>query len=322
MRDIYFTEEYVKLYENEVDHAFCIICESDRRIALLPFLRRCIGDYFDFETAYGYGGPIFSDNSKEWVTASLVAMEDFFSRNRYLCGFIRFHPLINNADNCKEIIDVIYDRKTISVNLEDSEENIWNNQITSKNRNMIRKAEKNELEFRCEYEYASINSFKELYNNTMMRLNAEGFYFFDAAYYDSFIRNINQNGFLGVVSLQGKIVGAALFMMYDHYGHYHLAGSDRNYSSLGINNILLWNTIKTMKQLGVTCFHLGGGTSSSVEDSLYKFKKSFSSNDNDFYIGKWIFNAKEYQKVCEDWETANPDLISVWGNRLLKYRYT
>lgn len=322
IRDIYFTEEYVKLYENEIDKALCVVCESDGKVTLMPFLRRNIDGYYDFETAYGYGGPIFNDTSDGWINESLGAINDCFVRNGYICGFVRFHPLLGNAGLCREHIDVVYDRKTIFVDTRASLDDIWSSQITSKNRNMIRKAEKNGLEFRVDDSFTSMSSFKLLYEKTMKRLEVGEFFFFRDSYYKEFMDAFGNNGFIGVVSRDERIIGAALFMFQGPYGHYHLAGSDTNYSSFGINNFLLWNTIKIMKELGVSSFHLGGGTDGMPDNSLYRFKKSFSNHENDFYIGKWIFNHEIYEKKCLDWETKNPDMVPIYGNRLLKYRYS
>ena len=70
MVDVYYTEAYVKLYETNLDEAYCIVCSLNSKITLMPFLRRRMGKYFDFETAYGYGGPIFNNSSDEWVASS------------------------------------------------------------------------------------------------------------------------------------------------------------------------------------------------------------------------------------------------------------
>lgn len=320
--DIYYTEEYVRLYETDKDTALCVICTEDDSVTLMPFLRRKIGAFYDFETAYGYGGPISNNDSEEWISKSLDAIKDHLGASGYLCGFMRFHPLIGNAGMCRDKINVLYDRKTVCIDLTPSEDDIWAHQITSKNRNMIRKAEKSGLLFRAEYDYSSMDEFVGLYNSTMERLKAESFYYFDRRYFDTYTNKLTGRGFLGTVSLDDKIIGAALFMTQGEYGHYHLAGSNREYSSLGINNMLLWNAAVEMKKKGITSFHLGGGTTSDPEDPLFKFKRSFSGNEKDFCIGKWIFNEEAYRDVCSKWENEHPDLEPVFGNRLLKYRYT
>ena len=321
-KDIYYTEEYTKLYETERDTALCIVGHEDSNIILMPFLRRKIGDYYDFETAYGYGGPISNSDSDLWIVTALNGMQEFFKDAGYICGFVRFHPLLGNAFPCNECFNVLYDRKTIAVDMRGTQNDIWTTQISSKNRNMIRKAEKNGLRYKAEYDFKSLSDFKRLYNETMQRLGAEDFYFFPDDYYQNFTYWLRGNAFLGTVILDDIVVGAAMFMTYGDKCHYHLAGSNREKGSLGVNNYLLWKTIEELKKTDVKQFHLGGGTSSSTDDSLFKFKKAFSSQEKDFYIGKWIFNDSVYRDVCFDWEEKYPLIKGKYCNYLLKYRYT
>lgn len=57
-KDVYFTKSYVSLYESDENPAMCVVCRDAEKILLLPFLRGEIDGYYDFETAYGYGGPV------------------------------------------------------------------------------------------------------------------------------------------------------------------------------------------------------------------------------------------------------------------------
>lgn len=320
-KDIYYTEEYVNLYEAEECSTWCVVCEDGNRLLLMPFVRKEINGYFDFETAYGYGGPISNVEDRKWINTALKEMYRCFEREKYICGFIRFHPLLKNSEYCYEVIDAVSDRKTIAVNTHFPENIIWEKQITSKNRNMIRKAEKNNLVFKAEYNFESIKEFEVLYNTTMKRLCADEFYLFPDSYYQKFCKNLNGYAFLGTVRHEGHLVSAALFMYSDYYGHYHLAGSDRKYSSLGLNNLLLWKSVIELKKQGIKEFHLGGGTGSSPDDSLFKFKKSFSRNEKNFCIGKCVFNNNLYKEICERWEQKNPEKVPIFGNRILKYRF-
>lgn len=320
-KDIYYTEDYTKLYENNEKTAQCIICEEDNNVLLMPFLKRTIDEFLDFETAYGYGGPIANTENQKWIDKALQGMCECLKSEKYLCGFIRFHPLLYNRVYCGNIIKAIPDRHTVAVNLCQSEDEIWKTQITSKNRNMIRKAEKLSLEYVVEDDFASIKDFITLYNKTMKRLSADRFYYFKDSYYREYICKMQGRGFLGTVRLDGQVISAALFMYSEQYGHYHLAGSDRMYASYGVNNFLLWNTIRELKKRKVKEFHLGGGTGASVDDSLLKFKKSFSRDEKDFYIGKCIFDQEAYDDICRKWEKRHPELIPIYGGRLLRYRY-
>ncbi len=320
-KDIYFSESYVKLATGKNETPLCIVCTEDENIMLLPFLRSEFKDFFDFETPYGYGGPISNSTDEKWNEKAVKEIVKYFNSQNYLAGFLRFHPLLNNSEFCRNTFTVIDDRKTIAIDTAVSEEEMWMNQISSKNRNMIRKAEKNGLTFERDNEFDHIEEFKKLYNSTMSRLDADDFYFFDDEYYKKFIEIFKGKGFLGCIKKDNEIISAALFMYENCWGHYHLAGSNRDYSSLGANNLLLWKVACEMHKEGVKEFHLGGGTNGDEENSLFKFKRSFSPNEKQFSIGKIIFNNEAYEEICSEWAKKYPEKAEKYKHHLLKYRY-
>lgn len=78
---------------------------------------------------------------------------------------------------------------------------------------------------------------------------------------------------------------------------------------------MLYNAALELKRRGVRRFHLGGGTTSGEDDSLFCFKSRFSRNTCQFAIGKLLFNETVYQALCADWEVRNPDkrnIISIF----------
>lgn len=320
-KDIYFSEEYLRLSVCNDEIPLCAICEEDNKVMLLPFLRKEYKSFYDFETPYGYGGPISNCYDNEWNKVAIKEIMLYFSSQNYLAGFVRFHPLLKNSDFCTNVFNVIDDRKTVAIDTSVPEEDMWLTQINSKNRNMIRKSEKNNLKFIRDDNFVYLDQFKQLYNGTMSRLDASDFYFFWDEYYDTFINKFKGKSFLGCIAKEEEIICAALFMYDGVYGHYHLAGSDRKYSSLGANNLLLWKVACEMHKEGVKEFHLGGGTDGCAENSLFKFKHSFSQNLKQFSIGKMIFNENLYQEICKEWEINNPDKVDKYKNLLLKYRY-
>ena len=324
LQDIYFREEYVKLYETETEKACCFVYQDGNSIMLFPFLRRSFAYkgniYFDFETAYGYGGPISNNHSNEFMTAALQAMTEKVSAENYVCGFVRFHPLLENWDSFNQVGRVINDRKTIAIDLSGGIEATWMNEIHTKNRNVIKKGEKNGLEFIVDNDFVYLNEFEKLYNSTMDKLAADGFYYFAPQYYEQ-LKNTIENRFLGIVRHEGKVIAGAIFFYQLPYGHYHLAGSDKSLLKLSPNNFLLWGAAKELTKRGVRVFHLGGGTDGSEENSLYQYKRKFSKHEYQFTLGKMVFNKSLYNKICADWENANPDKAEKFKNILLKYKY-
>jgi lipid II:glycine glycyltransferase (peptidoglycan interpeptide bridge formation enzyme) len=321
-KDIYYTEEYVKLYEDKNKYALCYVCLEGDFILLMPFIKENIdGYFFDFETPYGYGGPITNCVDTVWIQAALSEMKDFFIQEHCVAGLIRFHPLFANANFFKDTAPILFERQTVFVDLSVSLDDIWAVQISSKNRNTIRKAEKTGLVFIADFKFEYIEAFVQLYNATMNKVLAEPFYYFTKEYFSEFAKNMQNNSFLGIVKKDNHILAAAIFIFNLNYGHYHLSGSDRQFSRYSPNNFLLWNAIRMLQTRGIKKFHLGGGTDAQADNSLFIFKKSFSDNRTDYYIGKMIYNEVAYKELCCDWEQKNPGKIELYENRLLKYRY-
>ena len=260
LQDLYFREEYVRLYETENEKACCFVFQEDKSIMLFPFLRREFEykskTYYDFETAYGYGGPTSNDHSEAFMTAALHALATKACEDNYICGFIRFHPLLENWDCFQKVGRLINDRKTIAINLAGGVDATWKNEIHTKNRNVIKKGEKNGLEFIVDNNFEYLQGFEDLYNSTMDKHEADGFYYFGQKYYEQ-LKDTIKNRFLGIVRHEGKVIAGAIFFYQLPYGHYHLAGSDKNALKLSPNNFLLWGAAKEFINRGVEQFHLG-----------------------------------------------------------------
>ena len=322
-RDIYFREEYVRLYEKDTEKAVCCMVNNGEQTMLFPFLCRTFeyqGQYLhDFETAYGYGGPIWHHADDLFKTEALQMMVDELKHQNYVAGFVRFHPLLANYEGFS-VGRLIEDRKTVAIDLSLDENEIWMQEIHTKNRNVIKKGEKNGLTFVLDDDYKYLPEFIQLYDATMDKLNATDFYYFKQQYYEDFIK-IFPNSFLGIVLYEDKVVAAAIFMYEGEYGHYHLSGSDESALKLFPNNFMLWHAALGLKRRGVKVLHLGGGTTSAEDDSLFCFKSRFSKHTYQFCQGKIIFNEQLYQSICLDWETQNPEKREHYRHFLLKYKY-
>lgn len=322
-RDIYFGEEYVRLYETEAEKAVCCIVKDGDKTMLFPFLSRefVFQDHIlhDFETAYGYGGPIWNHADDDFKSAALQLMVEELKNQDYIAGFVRFHPLLDNY-KLFDVGRVIEDRKTVAIDLSLDENDIWMQEIHTKNRNVIKKGEKSGLQFVVDNEFNYLDDFIRLYDATMDKLDAADFYYFKPSYYQEFVKSL-PNSFLGVVLHEGRVVSSAIFMYEGGYGHYHLSGSDVNALKLSPNNYMLWQAALELKRRGVKRFHLGGGTTSSEEDSLFCFKSRFSKHTCQFCLGKLIFNQPLYEEICADWEQKNPEKAEQYRHFLLKYKY-
>jgi hypothetical protein len=318
-QDIYFSSEYYKMHQENKDGNAKLFCFKDGigNIAIYPFLLNKINcnldaEFYDIETAYGYGGPISNTVNQEFLSDFEETFIEYCNLNNIIAEFIRFHPLIENQNIFKKNIKIISDRKTIYLDLSKGIEAIWNEDIKSKNRNLIRKAIKNGLYVEKSTDF---EAFKRIYYNTMDKVDARKHYYFNDEYFENVM--VNDSNSLLVVKRENKTVAAAIFMIYGKYFHYHLAGSLKEELKYSPNNLLLWEAINYAIKNGCKIMHFGGGLSDNPEDSLFKFKSSFSKNFANFYIGKRVHNRKIYDFLIAKWENENNKKASLF----LQYKY-
>lgn len=318
-QDIYFSRQYYLMEEEQEkgQGKLFVYEEIDGKLGLYPFILRKIDsefletDYYDIETAYGYGGPMLNSTDDSFAQRFEDAFLKFCEESNIVAEFIRFHPLLQNQSIFKKNISVLENRTTVWLDLEKSEEDIWMQDVSTQNRNTIRKCIKNGLTVEKSRDYLE---FIKIYNATMDKVGAGDFYYFDNQYYKK-ISECDKYTLLKVV-YQEETIAAAIFIEYGEYFHYHLAGSKKEYLKLAPNNILLWEAIKLGKKLGCKKMHFGGGLSNSEEDNLYRFKKKYSSTTSKFYIGKRVHNKEVYDRLIKNWEEKHSSKATM----LLQYR--
>ena len=280
---------------------FLLYYESPELRAIYVFMKRktAIVGYYDSVTPYGYGGVLFEGTtSEENLQKFWQAYTEKMREEGIVDNFVRYHPVLANAKPMKSISTVIDLGKTITISLE-SEDVIWNN-IISKNRNMIRKAEKNGIEICHGKDLKLFQDFKRIYNATMDKDHAEEYYYFDDAFYESIHRDLHDNYEMFYAIYQGEIIAMSIMIFANNRMHYHLSGSMIEYRNLAPSNLLLYKAALWGCEQGFITFHLGGGVGSG-EDNLYKFKAAFNRNsDCQFSIGKEIFDQQKYDELVQE----------------------
>lgn len=323
-RDIYFAPEYYSLYQNYGDgEACCYVFEKDGEIVMYPFLRNPITplgykldkEYYDIQGAYGYNGIIASNHDSGLINAFWESFDVWCKKNDVVAEFSRFHPLLNNQELASPKMKTFYSRHTVALDLTDDD--IWMHQISSKNRNMIRKAEKEGVTI---VESDDYETFRKLYNGTMSDLHAEDFYFFPPEYYGEYKQTFKDESLLCLATYDGKVIAGSMFMYSDYYAHYHLSARDRGYSRCAANNLILWYGIQKAKERGCRWLHFGGGTTGDDNDSLLKFKRDFSKTLGEFWIGKRVHNEVVFNEIVQQWQTLHPESYEANKVKLLGYR--
>lgn len=311
--DVYYLSGYVKafqlhgdgqpllfFYEDENIRGINVVMKRD--IGVDPFFDGRINrnKVFDFITPYGYGGWLIEGDDDKAVL--FAEYEKWCREHSIVSEFIRYHPVLNNAEATTSFYDVVMLGNTVAMDLS-SADTIWAN-LTSKNRNMIRKAQKSGVEIYHGQFPLIYRTFNEIYKQTMDFDNATEYYYFKDEFYDSIRNDLFEESQVFWAEINGKIIAVSIMLSENGYMNYHLSGSLREYQHLAPTNLLLYKAALWGCRNGYKSLHLGGGVGSK-EDSLYKFKSAFNRNETKrFAIGKKIYLYDVYESLVQ---MKNPD---------------
>lgn len=303
--DVYYLSGYVKAFQLHGDgEPLLFYCEGDGLRGINVVMRRDIakdphfagklpeGTYFDFATPYGYGGWLMEGEGDR--APLFAAYEDWCRKNNAVSEFVRFHPVLGNQEAVRDGYEVVALGGTVAMDLS-SPETVWAN-LTSKNRNVIRKAQKNGLRV-YHGQYPEIyETFREIYNATMDKDRAEAYYYFAPAFYGSVLNDLPRNAQVFYARAEdGTVAAASIMLSANGRMNYHLSGSRRELQQLAPTNLLLYEAALWGCANGCKTLHLGGGVGSG-EDSLYQFKKAFYRGEpRRFHIGRKIFLPETYE---------------------------
>jgi len=233
----------------------------------------------DVVTPYGYGGPTadgFWDAYEEWARERGV-----------VTTFVRFHPLYGNQ--CGAPIHVDELAPTVAWRLEPDRDLLAG--LHFKHRNKVTKAENAGATVR---QHEGLGEFVPLYEDTMRRVHADDFYFFERAYWERL-------GELPLVrfdaEIDGEVVASALCLATPPWLHYHLSGTTDAGRTTGSSTLVLLEAARWAQANGYERFHLGGGLGGK-EDSLHHFKARFDPEGLvPAAVGKAIHDEDAYRRL-------------------------
>lgn len=307
--DVYYLSGYVKAFQIHGDGEPQLFYYNENGLrGIYVYMKRktAMEGVYDSITPYGYGGFLLEgDESEENIKSLWKAYVEKMKSENIVDNFVRYHPVLANAIPMKVCSDVIDLGKTVAMDLT-SEEVIWKN-IHSKNRNMIRKAEKNGIIIKHGQGLELFDDFIKIYNATMDKDNAEAYYYFKPEFYKSIHEDLKDNYEMFWAEYEGKIIAMSIMIFANGRLNYHLSGSDLQYRNLAPSNLMLYKAAIWGMKKGMKTFHLGGGVGSG-EDNLYKFKIAFNRfSDCHFSIAKHIFDQGKYNELVEERASHDTD---------------
>jgi hypothetical protein len=240
-------------------------------------------DRHDVITPYGYGGPV-------GPAAFYSAYGEWCQRRGVVSTFIRFHPLFENWRDAGPGIHAAFSNPTVGWRLEGD---LLAN-MHGKHRNVVRKAQKAGVTVDMTAA-PDLASFAALYEQTMRRQEAAGYYLFPPEYWER-LGALADGLVLFDAVHDGDVVASGLCLRGDRWLHYHLGATGDRARDLGASNLLLYETALWGQATGLEELHLGGGAGG--RESLYAFKQRFSpEGKREFWTGKAIHDEAAYREL-------------------------
>ena len=309
MKDLFFEKNYGRLYEG-IENGKCEVFDFEHASGWVrhQFIRREVpiavtgGPYFDIVTPYGYGGPVImhcaEGRKTELVAAFESAFAEYCEEHHIVSEFVRFHPVLGNAQDFKSCYSVHYMRETVGTNLEAFDDPVQR-EFSKSTRKNIRKALEAGVDFEVIKSPNNLGEFKKIYHETMNRNNADAYYYFEDDYFTECLEFFGDNIVLTKARYDGEVIGMGLSFTYEDRIHTHLSGTSSEFNHLYPAYVLQYALTVWGKTNGYCLIHDGGGRTNDPEDKLLMFKRQFGKNTRfAFHIGRKVWNPRVYERLC------------------------
>jgi len=300
-QDLYYDDYYIELYLKQGESLFHFEYKEKENFFLNKAIKRPIEKvgnekleivYYDLETVYGYGGFYVNTDDQSFVTRAWKAYINKCYEEKVIAEFIRFHPWNDFPLKYHTFLNFCtVDREVV---VKDIKTDIMKS-YRSKTRNIVKKA----LEKVHIQESQDIYTFQMLYTKTMQKNNASSFYYFNTEYFKTLLNHKAVKLYEAIY--KGDTVSMSFFIFGKEIVYYHLSANSELSYRINANYALLHYVFEDAKRYDKQYVLLGGGSSSDKDDSLFKFKKKFSSLYKPFYIAGKIYNQELYEQYMALW---------------------
>ena len=301
--DFYHTQSYSALeYPNEL--ILLVAFEGEDFIALPLIIRKIARTvFYDCTSVYGYCGPV-SNKPFEFLSGDHIRyfqdeLLKYFKARHVVSVFSRLHPLINNQSGIFENFGIIREiNSTVAIDLQMPEEQQLKNYRESHRRN-IKKSLKEGYSVSEASTQEEIESFVEIYLESMKRLNTDSSYLFGKSYFNKLLNNSEFDTRLLLAKKNDVITGGGVFTITNKIMQYHLGAVGNYFIEDSPLKIVIDQARRIGNELKLDYLHLGGGFSGKSNDSLFYFKSGFSDIRLTFSSWQMIIDEDKYSYLAD-----------------------
>jgi hypothetical protein len=312
--------EYARLFARPCDRVVCAAGEDEGGCVLFPLILRPLAaepwasayeSRCDAITPYGYGGPFAWGRGPRNDAAFWRAYDDWRVKERIVSTFARLSlfpgqlteppgPIKTHAPN-------------IVVPLAEGADELWRR--CDKNvRTCVRAAERAGLVIEIDPTGIRLDSFLNVYTQTMQRRGASDWYFFSRNFFSDLIAKLPGQFVFFHALLNGKVVSSDLILSSPDHIYYFLAGTLAEAYSLKPTYLLKHSEIRWGIGQSKKSFVLGGGYESG--DGIFRFKRAFAPHGEvPFRTACMIGDDRSYRELERDRQAFASHRNEVWTPR-------
>jgi hypothetical protein len=263
----------------------------------------------DWQSPYGYGGPLDAGLGAGDVARAWQAFDALARERRIVVEFVRFHPLLANERGYPGTVQP--DRSVAMLDLSPGD---LLARYSGRARTAVRKALKGGLQLRWEASADAQARFPAFYRAGMAQIGADAFYRFDDGYFAALL-SMPAARVLSVIGADGDTLSMGLFLFGPVVAEYHLSATTKPGRRANATNLLLHGAACAAQQSGLRCLYLGGGTDADPDNALLRFKQSHATGGATFSYGHRIHDVVAYAEL----RAAFPEQAHA-ARRVLFYR--
>ncbi len=297
--DFYHLPAYVELAAREEGGvARALLVTAHDQQMLLPLIVRDIpGGGRDATSPYGYPGPLVAPvHDEPFLAEALSAGCGALAAQGFVSLFVRMHPLLSPAAPLG-IGTVVHHDPTVAIDLTQSDEELAAN-LRKGHRQQVAQALAAGHRAYIDEEWRHLETFKDIYRQTMGRVQARAIYRFSDTYFADLRDALGGSLKLCVIERQDRVWAAGLFVETNGIVQSHLSGDDGTYRQGGAKKLMYAYVRDWARERGDVWFHLGGGRPSS--GGLLSFKTGFSHDLRPFETLRVILREDEYLSLAAD----------------------
>lgn len=319
--DVYHLPGYIQLEAQRLQAIpeAILITEGDHQFFMPYLLRSCrdladggsdsdpgTANLFDAMSPYGYPGFLLSESAAKDTTGfrerALVMLKQA-CHDRGICSlFLRLHPILNQDIQGVWDTDMYIEHgETVSIDLTLSLEKIWAH-TRKGHQSSINRCKRLGFTARMVDYTEYLDTFLDIYEETMNRAHAQAEYYFDRSYFEQ-LATLGEGVHLCIVELDQQIVATSILFESGGIVQAHLGGTRTEFMGQSpfmelLDYVRLW-----AKERGNEYFHIGGGIGGK-KDNLYTFKSGFSRQRHKFHTIRLVTDQANYAHLVQQRATV------------------